>query len=159
MWGGLQCKHKPRGSSRAERAWEALGQRPGGSTGSPAVTVCRAGGSRWREDHLGGAGGEARSWGWGGVGKPGAGGQLCSSLRAPFCFSDGDSPAAGGAPGPVCLLAGWALRTLNWHCSFTNKHLACRVYVLRPCSGPQSPPSLPLESPDGPWFPQLFCVG
>lgn len=91
-----------------------------------------------------------RSWSW-------WAGLVVCTLMAPSCFADGDSPAAGRAPGPVCLLAHRALKTLASAVpSSINSHPAhpCPVSLLWPpepsCVASYSPwlgPSLGLDFP------------
>lgn len=65
--------------------------------------------------------------------------------HAPSCFADGDTPAAGRAPGPVCLLACRALRIFRQRCSLINKHPAQHIVSCLPVLAIRAP----LRRPQG----------
>lgn len=123
---GLRCWQKPqsllpswkRGVGRRGGPPSSRGsdnQWWGGGVGGGGSEVWGAGGEGTVCGFLGGNGQSAHASWWG------AAVVQVPSLTAPCCFADGDPPAAGRAPGPVCLLACWALRILRHHCPLINK--------------------------------------
>ncbi|XP_029808477.1 neuropeptide-like protein C4orf48 homolog [Suricata suricatta] len=92
--------------------------------------------------------------------EPGAG--LLRAAAPSPSWKDGDPPASGRAPGPLCLLACRALRILRHHCPLINKRPAQHAVSCLPVlttTAVASPPASLLGLLCGSSVPHLFRGG